>query len=78
MTTIGDRVRQLRTSKGLSQQALTGDGISAGYVSLIESGKRTPSPEVAAKLAQRLGVEVERARRRGASRRRRPTRPASR
>ena len=58
MTTIGDRVRQLRTSKGLSQQALTGDGISAGYVSLIESGKRTPSPEVAAKLAQRLGVEV--------------------
>ena len=36
MTTIGDRVRQLRTSKGLSQQALTGDGISAGYVSLID------------------------------------------
>ena len=58
MTTIGDRVRQLRTSKGLSQQALTGDGISAGYVSLIESGKRTPSPEVAAKLAERLGVEL--------------------
>ena len=58
MTTIGDRVRQLRTSKGMSQQALTGDGISAGYVSLIESGKRTPSPEVAAKLAERLGVEL--------------------
>ena len=66
MTTIGDRVRELRTSKGLSQQALTGDGISAGYVSLIESGKRTPSAEVAAKLAQRLGVEVSELARRGA------------
>jgi transcriptional regulator with XRE-family HTH domain len=58
MTTIGNRVRELRKSKGLSQQALTGDGISAGYVSLIESGKRTPSPEVTAKLAERLGVPL--------------------
>lgn len=60
MSTIGTRVREIRTSKGLSQQSLAGDGISAGYVSLIESGKRTPSPATAERLAVRLGVPVER------------------
>ncbi len=53
------RVREIRTSKGLSQQSLAGDGISAGYVSLIESGKRTPSRATAERLAERLGVPVE-------------------
>jgi transcriptional regulator with XRE-family HTH domain len=57
MTTIGDRLRELRTARGLSQQALSGEGISPGYVSLIESGKRTPSAAAAAKLAERLGIE---------------------
>lgn len=60
MSTIGTRVRELRQAKGLTQEALAGDGISAGYVSLIESGKRTPSDEVARRLAKRLGVPVER------------------
>lgn len=58
MTAIGARVRQLRRAKGLSQQALAGDGISPGYVSLIESGKRTPSPATVERLARRLGVSV--------------------
>ncbi len=43
----------------MSQQSLAGDGVSAGYVSLIESGKRTPSPAVLTRLAGRLGVPVE-------------------
>src|SRR4051794_14697537 len=60
MSTIGTRVRELRLAKGLSQQALSGDGISPGYVSLIESGKRTPSPATVALLAERLGVPVDR------------------
>ncbi len=59
MSTIGTRVREIRTSKGLSQLSLAGDGISAGYVSLIESGKRTPSKATAERLAERLGVAVE-------------------
>jgi transcriptional regulator with XRE-family HTH domain len=58
MSTFGTRVRELRQAKGLSQQALAGDGISPGYVSLIESGKRTPSPAAVARLAERLGVSV--------------------
>jgi transcriptional regulator with XRE-family HTH domain len=59
MSAIGVRVRELRKARGLSQQALAGDGISAGYVSLIESGKRVPSREVIAQLASRLGVRPE-------------------
>jgi len=58
MTTIGERLRAIRQAKGLSQQALSGDGISPGYVSLIESGRRTPSDAVTAMLADRLGVAV--------------------
>lgn len=60
MSAIGARVRELRKARGLSQHALAGDGISAGYISLIESGKRTPSREVAEQLAAALGVPVER------------------
>ncbi|NUR06142.1 MAG: helix-turn-helix domain-containing protein [Nocardioidaceae bacterium] len=56
MTAIGTRIRELRVAKGLTQTALAGDGISAGYVSLIESGKRTPSAAMVKAIAIRLGV----------------------
>lgn len=59
MSTIGTRIRELRQAKGLTQDALAGDGVSAGYVSLIESGKRTPSRDVIQRLAARLGVPAE-------------------
>src|SRR3954447_17259031 len=60
MTTFGARLRELRKERGLSQQALAGDGISPGFVSLIESDKRAPSPATVQRLADRLGVPVER------------------
>jgi transcriptional regulator with XRE-family HTH domain len=59
MSTIGTRIRDLRISKGMTQTALCGDGISSGYVSLIESGKRTPSDRMVREIADRLGVSVE-------------------
>ena len=59
MSTVGIRLRELRLAKGLSQLALSGDGISPGYVSLIESGKRNPSAAVLRRLADRLGVPVD-------------------
>ena len=37
----------------------SGNGISSGYVSLIESGKRTPSDRMVREIADRLGVSVE-------------------
>jgi len=58
MTTFGARLRALRRAKGLSQQALSGAGVSAGYISLLESGKRSPSAATVAVLAERLGVSV--------------------
>jgi transcriptional regulator with XRE-family HTH domain len=59
MSSIGSRIRDLRVAKGLTQTALSGRGISAGYVSLVESGKRTPSDEMVARFAERLGVAVD-------------------
>ncbi len=55
---LGPRLRRLRLEAGLSQTALAGDDLSPSYVSLIESGRRRPTHEVASKLAQRLGVSV--------------------
>jgi tetratricopeptide (TPR) repeat protein len=55
---LGPRLRRLRLEAGLSQTALAGDDLSPSYVSLIESGRRRPTHEVASKLAERLGVSV--------------------
>jgi transcriptional regulator with XRE-family HTH domain len=58
MTTFSDRLKALRRAAGLSQTELAGDGISPSYVSLLESGRRTPSPSVAALLAAKLECSV--------------------
>jgi tetratricopeptide (TPR) repeat protein len=51
---LGERVRLLRRQRGLSQEALAGSALTAAYVSLIESGKRTPTPTTIAHLAEAL------------------------
>lgn len=56
---IGRRLRELRITQGLLQQDLATAEISTSYVSLIEGGKRRPSPSVLATLAERLGTSVE-------------------
>ncbi|MEZ0096193.1 helix-turn-helix domain-containing protein [Streptacidiphilus sp. EB129] len=56
---IGRRVREQRLARGLLQQDLATAEISASYISLIEGGKRTPSPSVLAALAERVGTTVE-------------------
>lgn len=59
-TTVGERIRQLRERRGMSQAALTaGIPLSSSYVSLIETGKREPSPQVVATIAERLGCSAE-------------------
>ncbi|MER5546264.1 helix-turn-helix domain-containing protein [Streptomyces sp. NPDC002589] len=52
---IGRRLRELRRARGLRQQDLASDDVSVSYISLIESGKRTPSADVVTLLAERLG-----------------------
>jgi len=54
-STLGQRLRTLRIERGLSQQDLAGDLVSPSYISLIESGRRSPEREVLDGLARRLG-----------------------
>jgi tetratricopeptide (TPR) repeat protein len=54
---LGERVRQLRVARGLTQSALAGDRFSKEYVSQIERGKTRPTSETIAWLAERLGAD---------------------
>jgi tetratricopeptide (TPR) repeat protein len=56
-TSLGDRVRQLRIAKGLTQTELAGERFSKEYVSQIERGKTRPTGETVEWLAARLGVD---------------------
>jgi transcriptional regulator with XRE-family HTH domain len=56
---FGVLVRRSREARGLSQQRLATDaGLSDGYISLIETGRRgaRPSRDTVLALAQALGV----------------------
>lgn len=53
------RIMIAKTGKSISQ--FSADiGISSSYMSLILTGKRNPSPNVAYKIANGVGSEVER------------------
>ncbi|MDT9692108.1 helix-turn-helix domain-containing protein [Streptomyces sp. P9(2023)] len=53
---FGRRVREIRSARGLSQSDIAGKGMSPSYISLVESGNRTPSPKVVRAIAERLGI----------------------
>ena len=56
---FGEKLRTLRERAGLTQYELA-EGIAASsFISLLESGKRKPKPELIAKLAAKLGVPTE-------------------
>jgi tetratricopeptide (TPR) repeat protein len=54
---LGERVRQLRIARGLTQTELAGERFSKEYVSQIERGKTRPTGETIEWLAARLGVD---------------------
>src|SRR6187551_558683 len=54
---MGERVRQLRIARGLTQTELAGERFSKEYVSQIERGKTRPTGETVEWLAGRLGVD---------------------
>lgn len=58
-SSLATRLKRLRVERGLSQRELAAPLLTASYLSLIEAGKRQPSEEVLAHLAQRLGVDVD-------------------
>ncbi len=57
-STLGQRLRALRVERGLSQAELADDLVSPSYVSLIESGRRSPERDVLEGLARRLGCSA--------------------
>lgn len=54
---LGERIRRARVERGLSQRDLALPLLTPSYVSLIESGKRVPSPDALDHIAGRLGVD---------------------
>ncbi|GGH34484.1 helix-turn-helix domain-containing protein [Paenibacillus segetis] len=58
MSTIGEKIRQLRLSKGMTQSQLAGEHITKSMLSQIENGKAQPSIGSLQYLAQQLGLEV--------------------
>jgi len=58
---IGQRIRQLRESRGMTQSQLQGRSrVSRSYLSRIESGQMTPSLGTLEKIAEALGVGLNR------------------
>ncbi len=55
---IGQKIRTIRQSRGMTQSALAGDCITRNMLSLIESGSASPSLHTLTELARRLEVPV--------------------
>lgn len=59
LPSFGQRLRARRVAAGLSQADVAGPGVSASYVSLLEAGKRVPTPAVVDHLARRLSCSAD-------------------
>jgi transcriptional regulator with XRE-family HTH domain len=58
---LGERVREQRRSRGLTQEALAEAlDLSVAYVSLIERGGRNPPYTTVVAIARALGVPISR------------------
>lgn len=56
---FGKRIRELREKRGLSQEKLAqASNLTTGFVSTIESGKKTPSLTTILKLAYGLKIDA--------------------
>lgn len=55
---IGERIRSIRESKGLTQKELAGEAVSRNMLSMIESGKALPSVESLVYFSNALSVPV--------------------
>jgi tetratricopeptide (TPR) repeat protein len=54
---LGERVRQLRTTLNITQTELAGTRVTKEYISQIERGKARPTAEMVQWMAERLGVD---------------------
>ncbi len=58
LQTLGERIRKLRKQRKLTLEALAGDQLTKGMLSLIENNKANPSMESLSYIAEQLGVEM--------------------
>lgn len=60
MATTGDRIREIREKKNLTQETLAEmAGISKGFLSEVENNKRNISSQALLKIANSLGASVD-------------------
>lgn len=57
MASLGERIKKLRKERGLTLQALAGEELTKGMLSLIENNKANPSMESLAYIAKRLEID---------------------
>jgi transcriptional regulator with XRE-family HTH domain len=55
---LGEQIRKIRKQKKITLEALAGQELTKGMLSLIENNKANPSMESLTYIADRLGVEV--------------------
>ncbi|MBQ4354802.1 MAG: helix-turn-helix transcriptional regulator [Clostridia bacterium] len=55
---LGDKIRELRKQRGITQKDLAGDRITRNMLSLIESGSASPSVSTLLYIAERLETPV--------------------
>lgn len=54
--TIGEKIKSIRLSKGMTQTDVAGEKITRNMLSAIENGKTSPSLESILHIAERLGI----------------------
>ncbi|MGW3117854.1 tetratricopeptide repeat protein [Streptomyces sp. NPDC001107] len=57
--TIGRRVQQLRSERGLTQRQLAEPAYTPAYISTLEAGRVRPSEEALRHIAERLGIAYD-------------------
>ncbi|NUQ99532.1 MAG: tetratricopeptide repeat protein [Streptomyces sp.] len=57
--TIGRRVQQLRSERGLTQRQLAEPAYTPAYISTLEAGRVRPSDEALRHIAERLGIAYD-------------------
>lgn len=55
---LGRRIRETRLRLGMTQQEVADGIVSAAFLSMVECGRREPSPEVLDQLTHRLGLSA--------------------
>ncbi|GIM44686.1 hypothetical protein DNHGIG_02350 [Collibacillus ludicampi] len=59
MCTIGQKIRELRVKRGLTQIELANGLVTPSMISLIETDKANPSPKLLQHIAEKLGVAMD-------------------